>query len=573
MNIKNCLWGAVAALLGLALLLGGWLLPIHLRAVEFSVLERAGKRTPTLAAAGLASVKAQQPGPARWLLTAARLGQDPEADALAAALAQLARAQPVVDVWGAPAPAWSSVLGAAPQLVKDTPEPFSDVVLRVENRAALLDYLAASPHPGLAGLLALRRLTNTVIFPPSTSASGQALDAAIAIGGMLLESELVAPALAESVQQLAATAAKGGSTEPVELMLLDFMSLGQRLDWGALTALTLNVPDAATLRQLANEAREGGSQWPGLYSAAVLTGRPGDTVRYCEKLGRTGPADLVASLATGTGGVNELLQRNQPLFRSPWREQAAHSAIFGPFISFAVGYCWLLPRASLWVKWLAFAGAGWLFALAYGSCRAALVMAPAAVPGPGITLARQILFALGFLLVVLIVSEPFLSLDNQKVEASLRLRLPRLGGAAPAVHAGATPAPMTQPFNLLILFLFFVLQGLIYLACLGKLAEIRRQAASPRLKLKLLENEEHLFDAGLYLGFAGTIICLILASLGVIKGSLMAAYSSTSFGIVFVSVFKIFQLRPTRRALLLQADAAPAEDAAPLPRPLAASRS
>ncbi len=84
-----------------------------------------------------------------------------------------------------------------------------------------------------------------------------------------------------------------------------------------------------------------------------------------------------------------------------------------------------------------------------------------------------------------------------------------------------------------------------------------------RIKLKLLENEDHLFDAGLYLGFAGTIVSLILVSLGVIQPSLMAAYSSTSFGIIFVSIFKIFNLRPVRRTLLLEAEAAPAQPLAP----------
>jgi hypothetical protein len=44
-------------------------------------------------------------------------------------------------------------------------------------------------------------------------------------------------------------------------------------------------------------------------------------------------------------------------------------------------------------------------------------------------------------------------------------------------------------------------------------------------------------------------------SLGVIKPSLMAAYSSTSFGIIFVSIFKIFHLRPLRRRLLLETEA------------------
>ena len=127
--------------------------------------------------------------------------------------------------------------------------------------------------------------------------------------------------------------------------------------------------------------------------------------------------------------------------------------------------------------------------------------------------------------------------------------------------------------SLLTLLLFFVLQGLLYTACLVKLAEIRRQNLPSRIKLKLLENEDHLFDAGLYLGFAGTIISLILVSLGVIQPSLMAAYSSTSFGIIFVSVFKIFHLRPARRKLLLEAEAAPFESRTPLMTPRLATPS
>jgi O-antigen/teichoic acid export membrane protein len=71
----------------------------------------------------------------------------------------------------------------------------------------------------------------------------------------------------------------------------------------------------------------------------------------------------------------------------------------------------------------------------------------------------------------------------------------------------------------------------------------------------------------LYLGFVGTIISLILVSLGVAHFSLMAAYSSTSFGIIFVSIFKIFHLRPTRRRLVLESEAASPEAVAPAARP------
>jgi hypothetical protein len=128
-----------------------------------------------------------------------------------------------------------------------------------------------------------------------------------------------------------------------------------------------------------------------------------------------------------------------------------------------------------------------------------------------------------------------------------------VGGAVASGKTGIK-ASFMEPKSLLTLLLFFVLQALIYTACLVKLAEIRRQRVPARMKLKLLENEDHLFDAGLYVGFAGTIISLIMVSMGVIKPSLMAAYSSTSFGIIFVSIFKIFNLRPERRRLLLAAE-------------------
>jgi hypothetical protein len=128
------------------------------------------------------------------------------------------------------------------------------------------------------------------------------------------------------------------------------------------------------------------------------------------------------------------------------------------------------------------------------------------------------------------------------------------GGAVPAGIAGIKQTIM-NPTIILTLLAFFVLQALLYMACIVKLAEIRRQHVPPRMKLKLLENEDHLFDAGLYLGFVGTIISLIIASMGLIKFSLMAAYSSTSFGIIFVVIFKIFHLRPARRKLLLEAEA------------------
>ena len=107
--------------------------------------------------------------------------------------------------------------------------------------------------------------------------------------------------------------------------------------------------------------------------------------------------------------------------------------------------------------------------------------------------------------------------------------------------------------TLLILSIFLVLQLGLYVFCLVKLSEIRRQRVSEETKLRLLDNEENLFDSGLYLGLGGTVASLILLAVGVVEASLMAAYASTLFGILFVSFFKIFHLRPLKRRLILSA--------------------
>jgi hypothetical protein len=224
------------------------------------------------------------------------------------------------------------------------------------------------------------------------------------------------------------------------------------------------------------------------------------------------------------------------------------------------------PATALAAKWFLFLLGGFFVAAAFHATRRVTALEkPLEVRG--FHLAHELLFALGFLLVVLLLSEPFLSQGSQKTDFPFRLRLPTVGSAITAGTTGAKTPLMNNESSLIALLLFFVLQGLLYTASLVKLAEIRRQRVAPRIKLKLLENEEHLFDSGLYLGFVGTIISLILFSLGVVKPSLMAAYSSTSFGIIFVSAFKIFNLRPLRRKLLLEAESETATPIAPMAAP------
>ena len=149
--------------------------------------------------------------------------------------------------------------------------------------------------------------------------------------------------------------------------------------------------------------------------------------------------------------------------------------------------------------------------------------------------------------------EPFLFQESKTLEFPLHWKFPMVNGAITTTLTNELKT-MIDKLTIVALVFFLVVQGIIYVIGLLKLAEIRRQTVPNKVKLDLLENEENLFDAGLYCGLGGTVLSLVLLGMGVIKPSLMAAYASTLFGIIFVALLKICHLRPLRRKLIIEAE-------------------
>jgi hypothetical protein len=535
------------AVFGLALLACGLLVPLHLRAVDAGILARAGRNGPALLEQGRTLAGEQRLGAAQMLGQAARLEGFPGWDRLDQAITTGARQNPSALPWGNDARVKSL-------FANTTPAPFTDFIVRQENRDAALASLGHSSLFTVQALMRSRSLTKTVLLPPSSSASGQAFDAAIGICGLLSASGHLTASLDSQISTLAAQANHGDGSRPLEEVLMDFLSLGERFNWDQLVAFVAQIPDTGTLHQLAGQARNAGTQLPVLFAAVELSGKPAAVAGYLAKFSQTGLKDLGASLAYGSGGVGELAQRGQRFYQPDWERRVTVFAPVSNLFYRSADYGWQQPRLVLAAKWLAYLLAGFLLAAAMHFARPAVSPLERPLQVRGFHLFREFLFSLGFLFVVLLLSEPFLAQESQKGGFSFRLMPLTTGGVVPAGIAGIQQTIM-NPIILLTLLLFFVLQALLYISCLVKLAEIRRQQIPPRMKLRLLENEDHLFDAGLYLGFVGTIISLIVASLGLVQFSLMAAYSSTSFGIIFVVIFKIFHLRPARRKLLLEAEA------------------
>ena len=83
---------------------------------------------------------------------------------------------------------------------------------------------------------------------------------------------------------------------------------------------------------------------------------------------------------------------------------------------------------------------------------------------------------------------------------------------------------------------FLLIQVVIFMICLSRVSEVKQEDGSAKLRLSLLDNEENLFDLGLYVGLGGTVLSLILLLvLDVKQDALIGAYTSTLFGILFVA--------------------------------------
>jgi hypothetical protein len=155
-------------------------------------------------------------------------------------------------------------------------------------------------------------------------------------------------------------------------------------------------------------------------------------------------------------------------------------------------------------------------------------------------------------LLLVVINEPYLALGSEPSGFELRVVVPIIGATSPEIMPPSSDAFPVDVATMVSITFFFMLQALVYLICLLKLREITSKSISPLLKLRLAENEENLFDSGLYVGIAGTSVALVLQVVGVIEANLLAAYSSNLFGILCVAFVKIRHVRPFKQKLILE---------------------
>jgi hypothetical protein len=409
-------------------------------------------------------------------------------------------------------------------------------------RNLLRSYLGNSGSEAVQSILKLRELTATGRFVPALRAGGQPLDSLILLSAVLYQGGHLASPLQRELRALVDAALKRHDLGDLSIFLIDLLSLGRRLDWVQLAELLRRTDSTKTVGEYAHLARVAPDQFPLIYSAALFSESADRVARYLMAFGKTGLEDLRLALGFGQGAVGQLLLRQVPVNRtaSPTLSAGAEMVLTHPQLMLALKYLglflgvWLVLRGL--DRWIVAPGAEPSLPAAMGHMKSGVL---------------SLLFAL----LLIAVTEPFLLKAASPSE--FQSRLPVLVSLSNTpVSPQSHPTTTTMDASTLLSIGFFAaLQVAMYFICLVKIREIANRALPPLVKLRLMENEENLFDGGLYVGIGGTATALVLQVLGVIEPNLLAAYSSNLFGITCVALVKIRHVRPYKYQLILDGQA------------------
>lgn len=496
--------------------------------------------TATVAQFGRMLVQEERIGPAATVLSAARSVGDPGAPALARDLAALEAREPAFVGWGG----WDPYLDTLFHDERGGPDtrPALDLFLPLAARARLRGYLASSGSIGVQTLLRTRSLGLAGRLVPVDQPGGEPVDSLILLTAFLYQGDHLAPALQGELHALADTAIARKDLGRLGDFYLNLLSLAHRLDWTQLTALLQRTDSTRTVAEYAQLARVAPDAFPLVYTGALFTDSADGVAAYLLQFGKSGADDLRLAMGYGRGAVRQLIA---------WRVPVNRSA--APSLGAAAWLVLAHPDLMLAIKYLGYFFG--IFLVLLGLDR--WTVAPGGAiesegAAPQLRAAILALFVAGLFVVA---SEPYLlkAASSAEYRPTFHLALLATTGTPPPPKPTSHTSFAAMHSSTIISIAFFAfLQVIMYFICLRKINQIAREDRPVPLKLRLMENEENLFDSGLYVGMMGTATALVLQVLGVIEPNLLAAYSSNLFGIVCVAVVKIRHVRVYKKRLILE---------------------
>lgn len=521
------LWVGVAACS-----LAAWI-PVRFFAIERRVLLAAGLGTPALTDSAASLLHSEHVGAG---LRLARLAQSlslPESESVLRSARTILSSRRDLAYLGSRDARLELILatsGIAFENSPDTPPPALTVLLREPVRIRLFDNLRANPSPGVQSLLEAMSLPPLPPLLPARQPGGQPLEAALLLTAHLLDSGSLSPSLAGEIKAASQISLEEKSLRPLQPALLAMISLARRYEYDSLVQLLPNIQSLPTLYWMAEQTRTP-SEPADLFLAASLWASPADRLAKLHLPAQKPWQDLSQAVGAGQGAVQRLLQRQIPVIdlASPFPQS------------------W----AKIFLQWEMLFLLARIFLLLLGSwlCVDALWRLipdlPLSTAGPWRALPR---LAQALLLAFLLGSLLESSFLPPRPLPRYRLSLADPTSATKIQTRRKKTMDLT---NLITLAVFLGLQIAVYRVCVRRIRQIEEGPGDANLKLKLLENEDNLFDAGLYVGIGGTATALVLQVIGVIQPSLLAAYSSNLFGITCVAFVKIFHVRALKQRLLL----------------------
>ncbi len=546
------------ALLVMSALLA-WLgigVPLHFRAVSPLLLERAGLDTRSVEGMCADYVLAGKVGPVRLLWESCA---EPGSELERARVRELLASRPEYWLSGGPAPYFEAFLGLLPSRpALDKESRVMTTILPAERRRVLVQYLGGSSSLVVQKLLSARELGGWRSFLPVSGPAGHPLDAALLSLALLAQGDNLHPSLARVLPELVdrAFAQDRAAQDRLEELLLAVLAAGRRMDWTQMTELfrcTASPEDASALIKLLLAEPQ---NFPTVYGALLLCGDYAKLGAYLEKYPDKGMVALKTSLPYGRGALDMLLEEGKELYEAPAFIRWLDGHLGGLRPGFLLDFTLHSPRPAFYLKVALVFGSGYALALAISRFLRILgVLTGLAYRRKRSLLALENIFvASAFTILLWMLAEPNL------------LRFSTENPARPVFEPAAVLAtiiPDTNDMNantldqaaVLSLLLFFFLQLIVYVFCLMRISRLRAMDVPAVTKLKLLENEDNLFDLGLYVGLSGTVASLVMLAMNIVQASLVAAYASTLFGIIVTAVLKIVHIRALRRVLILEMQA------------------
>lgn len=290
------------------------------------------------------------------------------------------------------------------------------------------------------------------------------------------------------------------------------------------------------------------TDFPMVYTAVLWTGSPEGArlvVQYLMEHGKQGDAYLHRALAQGRGALEFVVRHGGPIGE---RRGAGLDGLA------VMGF--KSPRLAMSVRYLLFGLGALLLVWVWNRSRPLVASDSSQLPG---YLWNRRALAVAGALVLGMLSEPMFFQTVQSSEYDIAIKIPLAALAGDATTINAKPnTPMIANIgtsedlwrNVGMTLLFAAIQIWVYLTCVQKIRTIEEEQIEPRLKLRLLENEDNFFDLGLYIGIGGTALGLAMIMMDVFQKP-VAAYASNIFGIMCVAAVKIWHVRQAKKRLII----------------------